>query len=180
MKDILFFIAVLPDEQIQQEVTTFKNYLATHFDASHALRTPPHITLFPPFKWQSNRVNALINALDDFAAEKVSFTLALKNFGSFPPRVIYVDIEKSESLQLLQQDLEIFLSEKLHLKNERNQHGFNPHMTIAHKDLHRELYPEAWAYFSKQTYQRAFLVEAITLLQFKNGRWESYQTFPLN
>lgn len=179
MKEQLFFIAVLPDETIQQEVTDFKNYLAAHFGASHALKSPPHITLFPPFKWQSNRVDALAQALDDFAVEQDSFSLTLKNFSSFPPRVLFVDVAPSEYLRSLQQDLARYLEKELHLKNDRESHGFNAHMTIAHKDLKRELYSKAWVYFSKQTYERTFLVSAITLLEHKGGRWEVYEDFEL-
>ncbi len=173
----LFFIAVLPDEQIQREVTGFKHYLTEQFGASHALKSPPHLTLFPPFKWQSNRVQELVQTLDDFAAEQTPFTLQLKNFSSFPPRVLFVDVARSEALRALQQDLEQYLAKQLQLVNEREQHGFNAHMTIAHKDLKRELYPKAWAYFAKQTYERTFLVETITLLEHQQGKWEAFEAF---
>jgi len=179
MKDLLFFIAILPNEDIQQEVTGFKEYMQEYFDASHALKSPPHITLFPPFKWNANRVNDLTQTLAYFAADYNSFTLQLNNFNSFPPRVLFVDVEKSEQLQGLQQNLQKYLLTKLHLVNDRDHPNFNPHMTIAHKDLKRALYPKAWAHFSKQTYRRAFHVSTITLLEHKGGRWEVYEEFGL-
>lgn len=179
MKDLLFFIAILPDEAIQKEVTGFKKYMQEHYNASHALKSPPHITLFPPFKWQPGRVNVLIQALDDFANDTNRFDLILKNFNSFPPRVLFVDVEKSEQLRTLQHDLEVCLKNKLYLQNDRNHGDFNPHMTIAHKDLDRTSYAKAWAYFSKQTYQRTFHVDAITLLEHKMGKWEPYENFAL-
>ncbi|MDX1942168.1 MAG: 2'-5' RNA ligase family protein [Saprospiraceae bacterium] len=133
MRDLLLFIAVLPDVIIQREITQFKEYLSEHFGASHALKSPPHITLFPPFKWQEARIDELKTALDEFAAAAEAFELSLKNFNAFRPRVIYVDVEHNEALIKLQNKLEAFLESELQLKNERDQHGFNPHITIAHK-----------------------------------------------
>ncbi|MFN7115774.1 MAG: 2'-5' RNA ligase family protein [Saprospiraceae bacterium] len=179
MKELLFFIALLPDEQIQQEVTAFKQYLARHFNATHALKSPPHITLFPPFKWQESRVNELCESLHNFTIEYHNFTLSLKNFSGFPPRVLFVDVEKSEALQALQRDLEIYLRKNLHLINERPHSTFNAHMTIAHKDLSRALYPQAWAHFSQQTYERTFPVHTITLLEHRRGKWEVYEKFEM-
>ncbi|MBK7871404.1 MAG: 2'-5' RNA ligase family protein [Saprospiraceae bacterium] len=179
MQELLFFIAVLPDAIIQQEVTRFKEYLSEHFGASHALKSPPHITLFPPFRWQENKLNELISILDKFAAAEKTFSLSLKNFNAFAPRVIYVDVERNESLQELQNKLETFLESELNLKNERGHHGFNPHMTIAHKDLKRELFPKAWQYFSQQEYARTCKIENITLLKYNKNRWDIFEAFPL-
>jgi len=179
MSELLFFIAVMPDEEIQRAVTDFKHYCAEHFEAKHALKSPPHLTLFPPFKWQLNRLDELVNTLEYFAKQKISFTLLLKNFNAFAPRVIFVDVEKSEALQELQQRLESYLNEKLHLKNDRAHPELNPHITIAHKDLKRDLFAKAWAYFAAQTYERSFVVTHIVLLQHTGGRWEPYRAFPI-
>lgn len=179
MKEVLFFIAIVPDAQIQQEVTEFKNYLAEHFGASHALKSPPHITLFPPFKWPQDRVEALLEILHDFATGETRFEIILKNFNAFAPRVIYVDVMRNELLQNLQQKLENQLEKKFELKNDRGHHGFNPHMTIAHKDLKRWLFAAAWQYFSLQHYARIFEVENITLLRHNGSHWDIYKQFSL-
>ena len=179
MKDALFFIAIVPDAQIQQEVTEFKQYLAEHFGASHALKSPPHITLFPPFKWPQDRVEALLAMLRDFAAPEARFEIMLKNFNAFAPSVIYVDVMPNELLQNFQQRLENQLEKEFDLKNDRGHHGFNPHMTIAHKDLKHGLFAEAWQYFSLQHYARTFEVENIALLQHNGRRWDIYKQFSL-
>ena len=45
-----FFIAILPPETIQREITDFKEEIARDFKSSHALKSPPHITLLMPFR----------------------------------------------------------------------------------------------------------------------------------
>ena len=172
----LYFIAVLPDEKIAREVTAFKQYIASHFGASHALKSPPHITLLPPFKRAEAQEADLCDALEQFAEEQPSFTLRLKGFNCFAPRVLYVDVAPNPALRELQQQLEVHLSKALNLRSDRS-HGFNPHMTIAHKDLVRARFPSAWAHFSALPYERDCNIEALTLVKHNGRVWEAYRDF---
>ncbi|MCB0559828.1 MAG: 2'-5' RNA ligase family protein [Lewinellaceae bacterium] len=176
MASSLLFIALLPDEVIRKEVTQFKEYAATHFRSSRALRSPPHITLISPFRWPEERVGELHTILALFAAEEHPFQLGLDGFNRFPPRVIFVDVERKVELFGLQSRLEAYLEASLNLKNE-SHHAYNPHMTVAFKDLHRSVFPEAWAYFSQLKYERALLVDALALLQHNGRNWEVSRQF---
>lgn len=178
MYDPLFFIALLPGLEIQKEVTEFKNACAEKFDACHAFKSPPHITLQSPFRWPMKQIDKLENSLADFSENQFSFFVNLKNFAAFPPRVIYVDVVKNENLKSLHGDLELYLLENINLKNKRS-HGFNPHMTIAHRDLKENIFPVAWNYFSEQKYERNFLAERLTLLKHINRKWEIWREFDL-
>lgn len=172
----LFFIALLPDEEIQEEVTQFKAYAAERFRSSRALRSPPHITLIPPFRWPDGRVEELCAVLEPFAGEEKPFRLGLNNFGCFPPRVIFVEVERKVELLELQWRLEAYLAASLGLAF-KSRHDYNPHMTVAFKDLHRRVFPEAWAHFSQQQYQREFIAGALTLLQHDGRRWQVLEQF---
>ncbi len=176
MASPLFFIALLPDEGIQKEVTEFKTYAAEHFRSSRALRSPPHITLIPPFRWPGDRVEELYAALEPFASEEKPFRLRLNGFGCFPPRVIFVEVERKGELLGMQRRLEACLAASLALAF-NSRHDYNPHMTVAFKDLQRRVFPEAWAYFSQQKYQREFIARAITLLQHDGRRWQVHEQF---
>ena len=175
----LFFIAVLPDFKIQDEVTTFKKYAAAYFQSQHALKSPPHITLIPPFRWELSRWNQLQESLSDFVKEQQTFHLKLKNFDCFAPRVIFVDVEEQPILNQLQKQLHMYLKEHLGLIN-NNRPGFHPHMTIAFKDLKKSVFPMAWAYFSAQVYERTFEVQQLHLLQHNSKRWTIKQEFGLS
>lgn len=178
MRDLLFLIALLPDEQLQCEVTAFKNYCAKHFQASHSLTSPPHITLIPPFSFSIAKLSNLCDSLGAFASKQTDFDVGLNGFNCFPPRVIFVDVEPNIALTRLAADLNAHLERTVGLKRE-SSHGFNPHMTIAHRDLQRHIFPKAWAHFQKLEFKRKFKAEELTLLRHEQGRWnvESVFTF---
>ena len=176
MRDPLFFIALLPTEDIQQEVTNFKLDCARRFNASHALKTPPHLTLIPPFPWPQARLGELGGALDDFANCQTTFEVKLQNFNYFQPRVIFVDVVENQQLEKLQLALFHHLKKSVGLEDERGNR-FHPHMTIAHRDLKPGEFPKAWAHFSKIEYRRTFKAEKLTLLEHLNSRWEICEDF---
>ncbi|MEO1261234.1 MAG: 2'-5' RNA ligase family protein [Bacteroidota bacterium] len=176
MTDPLFFLAILPDNEIQQEVTSFKQECADLFQARHAFKSPPHITLIAPFRWPVEALQDLRETLAEFAYDQLSFTVRLNGFNCFAPRVIFVDMEKNGSLEELQRELAKSLARTLDFNDKRNQR-FHPHMTIAHRDLEVRVFPRAWAHFSKRAYQRQFLVENIVLLRHEKGQWQVLERF---
>lgn len=178
MKDPMFFIALIPDEGIQNEVTAFKNYCAEHFQASHSLTSPPHITLVPPFSWHNSNLTGLCSAIDDFAKGHTRFEVGLNGFNCFPPRVIFVDVEPNPTLAKLAAELNAHLGRTVGLKRE-SSHGFNPHMTIAHRDLQQHVFPKAWAYFQKMDFKRKFEAVEISLLRHEMGKWAIQKVFSL-
>lgn len=174
----LYFIAVLPPEEIQAEITAFKEQIAGKWGPRHALRSPPHITLFPPFAWPDKQLPALTKSLGSFAKGLPAFYLELKNFEAFPPRVIFVKPLRNKQLELLFQKLIRHLELNFHYTDERNARPFHPHMTIAHRDVPEDLFPAIWTAFRDKSYERIFRVNAIVLLKQENGRWETFQTIP--
>ena len=56
----LYYIALLPPENIRQEVTALKEHAAEAFHSSKALNSPPHITLIPPFRIEISREAELL------------------------------------------------------------------------------------------------------------------------
>jgi len=173
----LYFLAILPNAAIQAEVTAFKQYAREHFRSGRALRSPPHITLIPPFRWKKEESN-LIDPYARFAlaADHPAISIALRDFDVFPPRVIFVHVESNPRLMAFQNELERFTREQLGLGRE-DRFPFHPHMTVAFKDLSRPKYREAWAYFSKQTYRRTFTACALSLLRNGPGGWTEVRRF---
>jgi 2'-5' RNA ligase len=174
----IWFIALLPPPPILAEVLAFKEYAAANFGSSRALRSPAHITLFPPFQMAKNELPALESELEIFSSRQTPFSIALDGFSSFPPRVIFVDVRPGTALNELQQALQA------HLKEQRGMdypggHGFHPHMTVAFKDLRKSMFRPAWEYFQKIEYKREFPVEAIHLLRHDGKYWQLTREFPL-
>lgn len=175
----LYFIAILPDERIQKEVTAFKHFCRQHFGAEHALNSPPHITLTPPYRWTDEQLPTLVDALDMFALGQSSFEVRLRNFSSFAPKVIYVDVVENEYLSVLQRKLLNKLEHALAYRDQRAK-NFHPHLTIAHRDLQRADFYPAWEHFSKQKFYREFTVDQIALLHHHNRKWHIYKAFPFD
>ncbi len=171
MSNKLYYIAIIPSELIQKEVTVFKQYCADHFQARHAFKSPPHITIIPPFRLQVTAIPALGETLRDFAGKQSSFNIELKDFDCFPPSVIFVDVRPNPELTNLAHNLADHLENQLGLK-QRKEFPFHPHMTIAHRDLKETIFPLAWAYFEQCEYEAIFYAKGLTLLQHENKIWK--------
>lgn len=174
----LFFIALLPPEEIQCEVTQIKQYFAQKYDSRHALKSPPHITLQPPFKWLISDLKRLEQSLECFAVQQASFSVTLSGFNAFAPRVIYIDVVKTTALMNLQNNLVTDLQENLgELNQGSSHHCFTPHMTVAFRDLTRKNFRVGWTEFQNQSIQFEFVAHQLTLLIHTGKHWRIYQEY---
>lgn len=177
-KSPLFFIAVLPDRKLSDEVTNIKKYFADRYDSHHALRSPPHITLHMPFRWREDRESSLFKVLANFASKQRKFNIDLEDFGSFPPRVIFIKVKNAESLSNLKSGMTIVAKLELKLLNaDYKDQPFHPHMTVAFRDLKRPAFKEAWKEFSQKKIYHRFKVERLTLLRHNGKFWEIHREF---
>jgi 2'-5' RNA ligase len=177
MKDPIFFLAVLPPDEIAAEVDEFKNYAAEHFESSHALKSPPHVTIFPPFRWKESELYKIEKQIKFVTNQTEAFYVQLENFSCFSPRVIYVDVHKSDDLVNLYKTLKIRFLQELEL-SDKSPHPFTPHMTVAFKDLKRPYFLRAWAHFSQVRYERIFRTKDLVLLKHNGKRWEILKRYP--
>lgn len=176
-KDPLFFIALLPPEEIQREVTAFKQYIADAWGPQHALKSPPHITLQPPFTRAEKDLSALKKCLSGFASSQKAFSVELNDFGAFPPRVIFVRPLINKRLEDLPAQLAHCLAEELDFRNPRFRQPFHPHMTIAHRDVEAGDFLKIWSYFREKSFHRAFEADTLALLRNVQGKWEIEANF---
>jgi 2'-5' RNA ligase len=167
----LYFMALLPDLGIQEEVTSFKQMAQERFGSSQALKSPAHITLVPPFRTDRSD----FSVLQTVANNQTPFTVQLRNFDRFGNRVIFVDVVPEPTLLGFQKVLANFCASQLDIAPDSRP--FHPHMTVAFKDISRSVFPEAWGYFAAQSYERTFTAQAITLLVHAGQRWQVDQTF---
>ena len=177
----LYFYALIPPVDIQANVTKVKLDFKERFEAVHSLKSPPHITLIPPFRYKLAFESKLIKTLDDFVADEETFNQKLKNFGFFPPRVIFIKVDESESLKSL------FYRFKKHMDSELNVSSltrgpirFSPHMTVAHRDLTKENFNRAKPFYENKQISFEFEVNGINLLKHDGIRWEIIHTGNFN
>lgn len=178
-KNTLYFIAVIPPEPFRREAWELKEHMRDKYRSKASLNSPPHITLYPPFKLEKEE-EALINDLKQQAAIIEPFRVQLKDFGAFPPRVIFIDVQEQPALHKLQKAiskcLDDYVQEEGGKKEERPYH---PHMTLAFRDLSKPYFKEAWKEFNERELSYSWQVDEFTLLRHNGKKWEEYQQFPL-
>ncbi|MFS8881519.1 2'-5' RNA ligase family protein [Synechococcus sp. H55.11] len=175
------FLALLPPADLQEQVTAIKQQFAEQFASRAALRSPPHITLVPPFEWPTAELPALTGSLGEFAKEQAPVAVELRGFGAFAPRVIYIHVEPSPELQQLQAKTQRHMN--LLLKPEpapTPARPFVPHMTVAFRDLSPAQFRTAWPQFKTRPFQGSFLASALTLLSHDGKRWQVFAEFSLS
>ncbi|WP_422360401.1 2'-5' RNA ligase family protein [Reichenbachiella sp.] len=174
----LYFLALIPDEPVRSEVMAFKEEVKEKFNSKGALRSPPHITLHMPFKWRSDREDQLIELLSRFKFDLYPFQVDLDGFDFFEPRVVFVDVDKTEVLTQLQKELSDFVRRELKFFNaDYKDRGFHPHMTIGFRDLKKSVFPEVKANYQDRSYQRQFEASGFCLLKHDGEQWEEFRWF---
>jgi len=174
----LYLIAIIPPAPQYDEALRWKEYMRDHFNSKAALKSPPHITLHMPFEWKENKQDKLIRALQTFCAGRPAFSIELKNFNCFAPRVIYIDVAPQPLLQELELSLHRYCKVKLNVFHARYQDKpFHPHLTIAFRDLKPALFQKAWDEFREKKFEGTFTVDKISLLKHDGRQWLPLQDF---
>ncbi|AFZ18151.1 2'-5' RNA ligase [Allocoleopsis franciscana PCC 7113] len=176
-----FFIALLPPQEIQDYANEVKEYFAQNYNSKKAQKSPPHITLQPPFEWHLEHLPLLEQALSTFAETQTSVPIILKGFGAFAPRVIYINVVKTPELMRLQGDLMAHLEESLGIVDSVSKtRPFAPHMTVAFQDLTRQNFRAAWPEFQHRELEFQCIVSQLTLLIHDGKRWDVSKNFALS
>ena len=176
-KSRLYFVAAIPNSELQEEVRKIQEHIATKFGSKHALRSPPHITVHKPFRWIEGREDELVQAMSGFFKGKSEFEVKLQNFGAFKSRVVFIKVETFEVLTSIYKDLQYFGLKEMKTLQQIDSRPFSPHMTVAFRDLSRQLFQEIWEEFKDQEFQAVFAVNSAFLLKHTGEKWKIYQEF---
>lgn len=173
----IYFIAILPEQEIQNEITSFKHQAAKKFNTKRALTSPPHITLAAPFKYSDSEIRNVLEVVEEFALEQTPFDVELKDFNCFAPRVIYLDVIKSVMLDDTHRKLNAILERDCEIEWNFKDSEFHPHMTVAFKDLKEAMFPKAWKYFRRAKYKNTFKANALNVLKHDGKEWQIFKEF---
>ena len=175
----LYFIALVPEEPLFSQVMNLKHHFKEKYQSRKALKSPPHITLQMPFKWREDREEHICDMLSNVTGNFHKFQLSLNGFGYFEPRVIYIDVEKSEDLFILYKELARTFRETMKLVNELGERPFQPHLTIAFRDLKKPMFYQARDEFTEKEFKAEFKVNDICLLKHNGSSWDIYERLEL-
>lgn len=173
---MMYFIAAVAPDEINQEVLKWKWMMKERFGCEVALRSPAHITLIPPFWMKDEMENEIINSLERFSKNEAGFTIELRNFSHFKPKVIFIEVVENESLISLQQNLHNNLIMTVKFPIEKDDRSFHPHVTIATRDLHKKAFYEAWEYFKNRSYEAGWFCNGLSLLRHNKKNWDVIHT----
>ncbi|MEO6303989.1 MAG: 2'-5' RNA ligase family protein [Bacteroidia bacterium] len=171
-----YFLAIVIPEPLYGEIETVKQQLFAEYNLKGALRSPSHITLHRPFEWNEEKENILIEKLNVFKFDK-EFSIELNNFSFFEPRVIYVDVNLTKELEQLHENLKKFVKKELRLFNEADDlRGFQPHVTVASRDLKKPKFYELQPQFKSKQLSGTFNCKSFCLLKL-GKQWTARHVF---
>jgi 2'-5' RNA ligase len=175
----LYFIGILLPGPVGIEIQKLKEHFLTRYNVKHALKSPPHITLIPPFKRLPDHEPEMMLDLDGFSSRWPSFDIQLENFGAFKPRVIYIRVNENDSLTALYRCLNDHWNRQMPREEtpDDDQH-FRPHVTLAFRDLRREQFHDAWPDFRERKISYEFTAEGLTLFKHDGRIWRGHHTSP--
>jgi 2'-5' RNA ligase len=175
-----FFIAILPPTHIQEYANDIKQHFVDQYASRGAQNSPPHITLQPPFILETKEISTLETFLENFTQQQNSLSITLDGFAAFPPRVIYMNVIKSQALLKLQSDLMNDIESSLGIVSKGgNNHSFNPHLTVARRDLKKHDFHAAWNDFKERQVYFEFTASHLTLLLHDGKLWNVKSEFSL-
>ena len=177
MSKKLYLIALVPLQEIRDEVEQLKLELKKDYNASHALKIPAHITLQMPFTRKESEEGHIIETLKRFADKQSPFKINLNGYDSFPPRVLFIKIVNHHPIKELSQKLNSTLIDSELVSENRVNDDIHPHMTIATRDLEEEDYHKAWNEFQDREYKNSFTAKSLFLLKHNGKNWDIYREF---
>ncbi|BAU14908.1 hypothetical protein LEP3755_54640 [Leptolyngbya sp. NIES-3755] len=175
----LFFIALLPPQAIQEYATEVKCHFDQYYASRHAFKSPPHITLMPPFRWKHEYFAVLKESIEAFALSQSPISIILDGFGAFPPRVIYINVDRTDALLTLHRRLIEHLDTSIGLIDAKEKsRPYAPHLTVAFRDLTKQNFKMAWQEFKDRSLHFEFVASNLTLLKHDGQRWQIHAEFP--
>ena len=172
MKDkSLYFIALIPPEPLRNRIVELKLKFAEKYQTNHALKSPPHITLIPPFNFRNEEEKRIIELLEIFTQTANPFNVTIKGFGTFKPKVIYLDFTENELLNSFQMRLSKEFKDISGLNLKKGK-LFAPHMTLAFRDLSPQMFYRAWEKYKLETFEASFMVKSLFLLKHNGKCWD--------
>lgn len=165
-----FFFALFPPPSISEEIRSFQQELKEKYGFNHALKTPPHLTVIPPFHSETEKLISISERIKQHNFKP--FSIGLNGFQAFIPRVVFVDVARNNELNIFQKQLQQLLAEDRLITKKANKHDFTPHITIANRDLNNKTFKEIFPEFQKRAYRASFQANSIVLLELVNGIWK--------
>ncbi len=176
-KKNLYFIALIPHLSLREEIKLLKEEMKLNYNVRHALKSPAHITLQMPFRKAEDKEIQLVTELENFAINQNKFDIYQSGFGCFSPRVIFISIVNHKPIINLHKKLNDLLINQLDFNEKEINQNIYPHLTIATRDLSKEMFHKIWLDFKERKFENSFKVNSIFLLKHNGKHWDIFKEF---
>lgn len=180
MKDLQkYFLAIVPPQPYFDQVEGLKEAIKQEFGCKYALKSPAHVTLKMPFSFPTKNEEKLKEKLQFFFENQKALEIRVHHVDAFGRRVVFLKVKAPNSLFDLQLELKTYCQRELHLMPELSDRNYQPHMTVAFKDLKPAQADEIYHWVQAQKLDFFFGVEQVWLLKKVEGRWLKNHSFSL-
>jgi 2'-5' RNA ligase len=173
-----YFIALVAPSEIETTVHDFKIDLHDRFGTKSALKSPAHITLYPPFHIEETREQEIKALLENTCQESGSFEIELNNFDRFSRGVLFIHVEPGKDLNGLQQRITGAFDSFLNSVRKKEKRPFHPHMTIGNRGWTEGGFEQALEEYKTKKFSATWTVKNVSLLKLRE-RWEIIYEAPL-
>ncbi|MBE7175270.1 MAG: 2'-5' RNA ligase family protein [Mucilaginibacter polytrichastri] len=177
MREQLYFVAILPPEELAWEIDDIRRDFSMRYGAFKALKPPVHITLKEPFKTPGTSEPYIRKYLHKASEILKDAPVNLKDFGRFTEKVIYIDVVKSPELDALKKEINRAFRQLSPMIEYTKPMTFNPHITIGYRDIPPDRFDIAWEEYALKTFRRSFPLQHFSLLRHDGKQWNTIETF---
>ena len=153
------------------------NQVCKKFDVRRQ-RLPAHFTIKAPF--ETDNIKEIEKLTEEFCSKNVKTSLKIEGFGHFRDNVIFMDIHPSRDAFKVH-DKYIDELKKLSWLEWKQNEGENKkfHCTIVSKRI-REKFNDIWKYVLNYEANFETYFDNISILIWRNYRWETYREYKLS
>lgn len=176
-----FFVALMLSDEAEAYANQVIQELGDRYNTRTA-KAAPHITLQPPFLWPLASVETLEQTIATVASTHAPIPVQLRGFGCFSPRVLYIDVVRSDELLQVQRNLMTQMETHLDIIDPKAKgRAFAPHVTVASRRMTPGIFKRAWRDLGDREVAFEFVCDRLTLLIYTHDgntqRWVTHQTF---
>jgi 2'-5' RNA ligase len=175
-------IFILPPWPIKLKVNGYREECCKLFGQRKASIPPVHITLGHLFNFIPEQESYLIKRIRAYSRSIAPFEQQLVNFGSFKSHTVFIKATQNLNIAELNYVSSYIAGGKkssYHFNGKIN--SFQPHLSIAYRDLTEELYPSVWEEYKDKAFEAEFTVNNFTLVKWnaETYKWDNLHHFPL-
>lgn len=163
-----YFIAINLPEPLNTKIERIKKGISEEYGTKSVLKSPPHITIVPPFFWGNEE--ELIELVRDFAYPP--FHIELNGYKAFEIGVVYIDVVENKHITQLHQQFNTQFFGRYPQLKKKYPFPFQPHITVGNRDWKWAEFKRCWDNIKDTSFEDAFEFRQLSLLKNINGLWK--------